>query len=571
MSTYTIKTGDTLSSLAKQYNTDVKTLADANKIGDVNRIFTGQSLNIPDQPVVPQGNAQTKVPSVIDASNIKDVTNFRTADLPTGTNPNAFMDGFRDSSPPEAPPAPKPESSTDLIKNSYESLNPLVEERTGLRDRAQTLREFLFGKSNALSSKEAELAEPAQAEVSKLKKLIAEKTAAYDTSIASLSGQGRGLDPNFVQGESLRQAKIGAAEVAKLTSLKTAFEEDVLTAQAQAKRAIDLEYEDEELELTTVLSQLEDNKSDMTEANQRRAEELAQTLKDREAKIKDEKDAKLEIARIAQEAYKNGATSEQATKILNSGSVEQALSIGGEVLGAGFRATESQQKFTNDLALKNYELNKQQTQAQIANMYSQIADRKNDQIVTDTSGKVVLKQEDAQKINKELTNTNQYKALEKGKDALNKLVALEAEFKKYGLQTIPGDKKASLESKYGVTTLALKNFFDLGVLNGPDLPLIQSILPNPAEGMFKSVRGRKSGVEQGIETMKQDINTALDDNYKTILSVYGDYSPESVGALDDLAQKYVEQKSVIDPRVNQMMTENPRLSYQDVASILVSN
>lgn len=47
MATYQIKSGDTLSKIAKQYNTTVQALAAANKIADPNKIQAGATLNIP--------------------------------------------------------------------------------------------------------------------------------------------------------------------------------------------------------------------------------------------------------------------------------------------------------------------------------------------------------------------------------------------------------------------------------------------------------------------------------------------------------------------------------------------
>lgn len=44
--TYTVKKGDTLSAIAKRYNTTVKALAKKNNIKDVNKIFKGQKLKI---------------------------------------------------------------------------------------------------------------------------------------------------------------------------------------------------------------------------------------------------------------------------------------------------------------------------------------------------------------------------------------------------------------------------------------------------------------------------------------------------------------------------------------------
>lgn len=50
MSTYTIQSGDTLSGIAKRYNTDVNTLMGLNPyITNANRIYAGKSLNLPGQ------------------------------------------------------------------------------------------------------------------------------------------------------------------------------------------------------------------------------------------------------------------------------------------------------------------------------------------------------------------------------------------------------------------------------------------------------------------------------------------------------------------------------------------
>lgn len=45
---YRIQRGDTLSALAKKFNTTVEKLAQANDIADPDKIFAGASLKVPD-------------------------------------------------------------------------------------------------------------------------------------------------------------------------------------------------------------------------------------------------------------------------------------------------------------------------------------------------------------------------------------------------------------------------------------------------------------------------------------------------------------------------------------------
>jgi predicted chitinase len=64
VSTYSVRRGDTLSALARKYNTSVTALAKANNIRNVNLIRTGQRLTIPDGFDRPTGRPQTAPPGM---------------------------------------------------------------------------------------------------------------------------------------------------------------------------------------------------------------------------------------------------------------------------------------------------------------------------------------------------------------------------------------------------------------------------------------------------------------------------------------------------------------------------
>jgi predicted chitinase len=60
MTTYSVRRGDTLSALARKYNTSVSALAKTNKISNPNLIKIGQRLTIPDGFDRPTGRPQTR-------------------------------------------------------------------------------------------------------------------------------------------------------------------------------------------------------------------------------------------------------------------------------------------------------------------------------------------------------------------------------------------------------------------------------------------------------------------------------------------------------------------------------
>jgi len=109
---YTVKAGDNLTNIAKQYGTTIQNLASANNIANPNAIKVGQSLKIANTPInQPIVNAQTTPPATtptpikpselqpVQAVNIPvqqnaksvNVTSYK--DNPDGTTTNFLSDG----------------------------------------------------------------------------------------------------------------------------------------------------------------------------------------------------------------------------------------------------------------------------------------------------------------------------------------------------------------------------------------------------------------------------------------------------------------------------------------------
>lgn len=72
---------------------------------------------------------------------------------------------------------------------------------------------------------------------------------------------------------------------------------------------------------------------------------------------------------------------------------------------------------------------------------------------------------------------------------------------KHGAEVIPSAAKTELQAAYNDALLELKELFNLGVLNGPDLMLMQNILIDPT-----SFRGRALEAFSGRQVFKAQIN-----------------------------------------------------------------
>src|SRR3990167_2291506 len=229
------------------------------------------------------------------------------------------------------------------------------------------------------------------------------------------------------------------------------------------------------------------------------------------------------------------------------------------------------------LNVQEQQLDMKYKQAQISNIYSEIAQRNADNtMVFDPFGKLMVKPQEAMKINKEMVGSDAYKALTKAKDSLQFLKQFEDTFSKTGgtSAVFSPRQNAKLKAEYNATILNLKEFFNLGVLNGPDEAILRSVLPDPTNrsaalsvlslGIYKPSAATKAG----IDNMNKMIEASLDDRFKSLSSQYGDYSPYSVNGLRDLNRVYVEQKAKLDPNIQQLISENPDLTADDILMII---
>lgn len=255
------------------------------------------------------------------------------------------------------------------------------------------------------------------------------------------------------------------------------------------------------------------------------------------------------------------------------GLIEQTLGLP----QGGLLQASNQARKTKALAQQEKDLDIKYKQAQISNIYSEIAQRNADNtMMFDPLGKILVKPSEALKINKELVSSDAYKSLTKAKDSLQYLKNFENTFNKTGATSavFSPRQNAKLKAEYNTAILNLKEFFNLGVLNGPDEAILRSVIPDPTNrsaalsvlslGIYKPSAQTKAG----IDNMKKMIEASLDDRYKSLSSQYGDYSTYSVKGLGDLNRIYVEQKAKLNPNIETLINENPDLTYEDLLMII---
>lgn len=251
-----------------------------------------------------------------------------------------------------------------------------------------------------------------------------------------------------------------------------------------------------------------------------------------------------------------------------------------QILGlapGGLSSLATQARTQRVAAAQMQDLDIQYKKAQIKNIYSDIDARKAANTVTvDQQGRAVVTQPEALKVNKELTSSDSYKAIRKGQDSLQFLKQFEDTFKQTGATSavFSPRENAKLKAQYNAAILNLKEFFNLGVLNGPDEEILKGVLPEPNNRSALLTIGSlgiynpASATQAGLESMKNMISSTIDDRYKSLKSQYGGYSPQSVTTLNDLDRIYLEQKAQLDPRVQQMINENPGMTMDDALLII---
>jgi hypothetical protein len=440
----------------------------------------------------------------------------------------------------------------------------IASERQAEQDRLSAEYQSILGQQGQLGAKQ--LGYEQEAGISKdskasdeLASRIEAKQLAATRQIEALEKNPQGLFGGGLQQEITRIERESAREIADLSIAQNAINRQLLTAQTLVNQKIALETQDLKTKADNLRFFYTENKELLTKAEDREYSNLVKQA-DREYNDEKEKLAKLESTKLAllKSAAEQGAPNELLQSIQTSKTPEEAITKAG--------------RYGGDI------LERLTKQKQLENIQSEINKRNNENkpVFLDTEGKIVVDRTEAQKVSKELVSNDAYKAIQKSKDSLLYLKNFEEALNEFGSTSEVFDpiKNSELKAKYNAATLNLKEFFNLGVLNGPDLSIIQGVLPNPSDTSnfrkFVQLGTYQPGTasSSGLNSIKKMVETTLDDRYKSIRTQYSPYSPQSVAALADANRIYIEQKSALNPNIQQLVDENPNLSDEEILTIM---
>lgn len=318
MSTYDIKSGDTLGGIATANNTNVQALQTANpNITDPNKIYAGQTLTLP----------------TIDAKTLTSPT--QTPQLPQyGGTPTADISAIP--------------SLTDVqnTANNTTTAAPTAAEttNTSLSSRIMELAGKLGLKTQATAT--AEQTAGVDTYTKQLNDINSQITQLQNDSAAykiKVAGQG-GVSNNVIGTQINEEERNRTIKALQLSSLAKAAQGNLATAHDAADRAVKAEFQPAEDELKYLQTAYTLNKDALEREDKKKADALALQLDERKRLLDNQKEDKKIILGWAAEAFKNGADSLTVQRAQLAKTPQEALNL----LGRYFVDPNAKQKALDD-------------------------------------------------------------------------------------------------------------------------------------------------------------------------------------------------------------------------------
>lgn len=495
---------------------------------------------------------------VINADSLSGSTAFKPV-TPTQTSvPDVSYSGLLDS-------------LTNQETQANAQVQALEKQNTGIQSKTTSLMERLGLRSATQQQKEQQLGvQTLSADVNK-----------YRTNLANLEGQaatmrervteanratGRsGYDLNLIESGAQRTNAIDRISTA---SLLQAAQGNLADARAEAERATNLEFEPKEAQLKMLQQQLADNKDMLTRYDSKATAALEKKLDIQFKQLQEQKETAKEIRGMALEAAKNQAPADVVAAVGKAKDFNEAFSaIRGyltnpnDILQSKLLREQILTQQSNR-AVNNLEAMIKRAQAGDPRAAAALGLDPQDQ------NKVRLTVKEAVGVQKDMSNDDNLKAINKSMDTWRALKAYEGEVSNSGAVSVLSPiARGKSQTAYQTAVLNAKEYFNLGVLNGPDQAILQEVLPsNQTYTPFAPFRA--TTVQNGINNLKSQLADKLDNDYLTVSSRFSNYDKKQVPQLADMDRRYIQTKMEIDPSVAAFVNANPDMPVEDVIKVI---
>lgn len=317
MDTYTVKSGDTLNQLAKQYGTTGNQLAVANNLTNPNLIKVGQVLQIP-----------KAIPSTVLGGSSPTA---RTTGTSTGTTSGslAYPTGNQVPPAPIVNTASTVQSANDFITSLQ---NP---EQTAAEKDQETYTTYLkqlLGETAGKETARQDLYKQKGLDtlVSQINDYTGQITALDNITEANKLSVGQnvgGITSADQQREQSRIDRESAIKKLGLSASLAAVQGKYKTAKELSDQAIEATYAPKEIAIKNTREFLELNRTALERADKKAYDKAVLDLKEKESQLSNEKTSQKTIQSLALTAAKNQAPQDVIESINNASSYEEALGM----------------------------------------------------------------------------------------------------------------------------------------------------------------------------------------------------------------------------------------------------
>ncbi len=386
-----------------------------------------------------------------------------------------------------------------------------------------------------------------------------------------LEGQGRGITESIIGGQQAQINREAAIAALPVQAQLAAAQGDLEMAQQHVDKLFAIKRQDAQ-----ALFQFKSNViNSVYEFADKQEQRRFDAIKLKEDRAYQENRAQLDLANqsVANAVASGGAQPGEINKLMAMEPAQQ-IAFANSILGrtaASDRALDRSSKFQSIQNAQTANL------IDLAKMGDPEALKKLN--ITPPQPGDYLKVDspkDAQAIQKEIVTNPAYMALRKSQDSLQALNDLDTLFTETGATSGVWSPRenAQLEAKYNATILNLKEFFNLGVLNGPDEGILRGIVPEPSNSSVTKtvvtlgISSPAAKTRAGIDSMKGQIEQTIDDRYLSLRSQYGQYDPQDVPLMDDMDRIYLQQKAALNPGVKTFLDENPDITMSEALQVI---